>query len=74
MVPEPRTCVLMVPYWMYSVETSGRVIFIIVLEKKVSTNSIAKKIMAKVLTHSRLIFFSPMVSSYGGSVRNPPVS
>src|SRR5699024_11235457 len=50
-----QTCALpiLVPDSTYCAATSGRERFMMVLEKKVSTKRIARKMMAKVLTHSR---------------------
>ena len=63
MVPEARIFALIVPCVTCCVATSGREAFMIVLEKKVRTSRIARKMIAAVLTHSRLLtFVSSMVN------------
>ena len=54
-VPVPRTFAVMEPLCTLCVATSGRLRFMMVLEKKVSTSSTAKKTMAAFLTQS--LFF-----------------
>ena len=54
-VPLPRTLATMEPSVTAAVATSGRVRFMMVLEKKVSTSSTARNTMAAFLTHS--LFF-----------------
>ena len=62
-VPEPRILALIVPPSICCAATSGSVAFMIVLEKKVRTSRIARKMIAAVLTHSRLLtFVSSMVN------------
>ena len=61
MVPEARIFALIVPCVTCCVATSGRDAFMMVLEKKVSTSSTARKIIAAVLTHSRLLTFVSIV-------------
>src|SRR5699024_1039683 len=56
-VPVPRILALMVPDTTYWAATSGRERFMMVLEKKVRINKITRKMMAKVLTHSRRFVF-----------------
>ena len=61
MVPEARIFALIVPCVTCCVATSGREAFMMVLEKKVSTSKTARKMMATVLTHSRLFTFVSIV-------------
>ena len=64
-VPVPRTLAVMEPLVTYWVATSGRLRFIQVLEKKVSTSSTERKIMAAFLTQSRFfVLFSMGLLSF----------
>ena len=54
-VPVPRTLATIEPSVTPAVATSGRVRFIMVFEKKVSTSSTARNTMAAFFTHS--LFF-----------------
>ncbi len=59
-VPVPRTFAVIVPLVTYCVATSGRLRFIQVLEKKVSTSSTDRKIIDTFLTQSRFFGFASM--------------
>ena len=63
MVPEPRILALIAPDETCCAATSGSEAFMMVFEKNVRTSRIARKMMAAVLTHSRLFTFASICFS-----------
>ena len=60
-VPVPRTLATMEPSVTPAVATSGRLRFIMVLEKKVNTSSTARKTMAAFFTHSLFLGLNSII-------------
>ena len=71
-VPEPRTLETMAPSVTSWVATSGRLRFMMVFEKKVSTSSTARKTIAAFLTHS-LFFGVSFIAFSSGTAAVPRV-
>ena len=67
-LPLPRTLAVMLPLTTPAVATSGRVRFIIVFEKKVSTSSTARKMIAAFLTHSLFLTLISKVIPHSATV------